>query len=130
MYFVEVAGTTYPARFEGKVMDKDWDGRASTSITMTGDFYTVDALFQDGTAWAIVEEAETDIPVVDEDGNPTYDGSGAQIVEKKPVRNEYDRSEFFVRGDLIVHVDGTCTVKMGKETDEEKLLILLYGGDM
>lgn len=29
---------------------------------------------------------------------------------------EYDNSEYSVRGDILVHVDGTCTVKMGKPT--------------
>lgn len=130
MIHVNINGNLYPAKVDGRISDRDWNGRETKSITMTGDFNTVDALFKDGTAWGIVEEVETVIPVIDENGNPTYDESGELIVEKKTVRNEYDNSTFCVRGDLTVHVDGTCTVKMGKETDEEKLLMLLYGGDM
>lgn len=117
------------ASISGKIHDTEWDGRETKSITMNGDFSTVDALFQDGTAWIIVEETETVVPAADENGNPIYDESGELVVEKKIVRNEYDNSDFCVRGDLTVHVDGSCTVKMGKETDEEKLLVLLYGGE-
>lgn len=129
MIHVKINGNLYPAKVDGRISDRDWDGREVKSITISGDFATADALFQDGTAWAIVEEVEMVMPVLDEDGKPTYDESGEIIVEKKIVSNEYDNSEFCVRGDLIVHVEGTCTVKMGKETDEEKLLMMLYGGE-
>lgn len=129
MIQVKINNNLYPATVDGRVSDRDWDGRESKSITMTGDFATVNALFQDGTAWSIVDEVETAEPGLDEEGNPTYGEDGEPIVEVQTVQHEYDNSNFCIRGDLIVHVDGTCTVKMGKETDEETLLMLLYGGE-
>ena len=45
------------------------------------------------------------------------DENGEQAYETK--QTEYDNSEFCLRGDLTVHVDGTCTVKMGKLTELE-----------
>ena len=43
-------------------------------------------------------------------------------------QTEFDNSEFCIRGDLTVHTDGTCTVKMGKPTDLEDAYEMLYGG--
>ena len=54
------------------------------------------------------------------------------ITRMEPVyetrQEEFDNSEFCIRGDLTVHVDGTCTVKMGKPTDLEDAYEMLYGG--
>ena len=63
MIYVKVNNTLYPAGISGKMSDKDWDGRESKAITMTGVLAVVDALFQDGTAWSIV--SEDTVPVVD-----------------------------------------------------------------
>ena len=35
MEYLKVNGTEYPAHFCGKQIDRDWDGRASKSITLT-----------------------------------------------------------------------------------------------
>lgn len=56
-------------------------------------------------------------------GDPVYkDGAlipynGDPIYENRLV--EYDNSEYSIRGDLLIHTDGTCTVKMGKPTEAE-----------
>ena len=55
-----------------------------------------------------------------ESGEPTYETK----------QTEFDNSAYNILGDITVHTDGTCTVKMGKETDEETLLTLLYGGEV
>lgn len=82
---------------------------------------------------------ENGYTVYDEDGNPVpYDGDPV-YVEGDPlpydgepvyeiVRTEFDNSEFSIRGDVTVHVDGTCTVNMGKPTDLEDAYEILYGG--
>lgn len=112
MTYVKVNDTLYPASIAGKMADREWDGRESKEITMTADYATVNALFQDGTAWSIVCEDT----VTDEEGNETTQ------------QTEFDNSEFCIRGDLTVHVDGTCTVRMGKYTDLEDAYEMLYGG--
>ena len=124
MIYVKVNNTLYPASIAGKMSDKEWDGRESKEITITGDFAAVNALFPDGVAWSIVNE--DNVPVVDEGGNPVLDENGEQTYETK--QTEFDNSEFCIRGDLTVRVDGTCTVKMGKSTDLETAYELMYGG--
>ena len=125
MIQIKVNGNLYSAIIEGRVSDREWGGRESKSITMKGEYDTVSNIFHDGVSWSIVETytvqkiGEDDFPVVVDDGQPVFEDR----VE------EYDNSDFSVLGDITVHPDGTCTVKMGKETNEEKLLILLYGGD-
>ncbi len=76
------------------------------------------------------KDPETGELLLDEENNPIpYTGeqiyeqggpivyNGDPIYEKRLV--EYDNSEYNVRGDILVHVDGTCTVKMGKPTELE-----------
>lgn len=115
MLYIKINDTLYPASVGGKMADKDWGGRESKAITMEATFNTVDALFPDGVAWSIVNK-ET-VPVIDGQGEPVLDENGEQAYETK--QTEYDNSEFCLRGDLTVHVDGTCTVKMGKPTELE-----------
>ena len=124
MIYIKVEGTLYPAKVSGKVADRDWDNRESKAISLVGDFTTVNTLFADGTAWSIVSE-ET-VPVFDAEGNPVLDATGQQTHETR--QTEFDNSELCIRGDLTVHVDGTCTVLMGKPTDLEDAYEILYGG--
>lgn len=124
MFYVKVNSNLYPATIDGKVNDREWDNRESKSITMEGTYAEVDALFPDGTAWSIVNESK--VPVVDENGEVVVDEDGNVVYETQ--QTEYDNSEFSVHGDLTVHTDGTCTVKMGKPTDLEDAYEILYGG--
>lgn len=124
MIYVKVNNTLYPASIAGKMEDNEWDNRETKEITLCGDFSMVNALFQDNASWSIVIE-ET-VPVLDEQGNPVLDENGEQTYETQ--RTEFDNSEFCIRGDLTVHVDGTCTVEMGKPTDLEDAYEMLYGG--
>lgn len=124
MIYVKVCDTLYPAAVSGKIADKDWDNRESKSITIGAPFEIVNALFQDGTAWSIVSKEI--IQTVDEHGESILNESG----EPSYVDNqtEFDNSEFSIRGDLTVHVDGTCSVKMGMPTDLETAYEMIYGG--
>lgn len=124
MLYVKVNSKLYPANIDGKVNDREWDNRESKAITLDGTFATVDALFPDGTVWSIV--SEDTVPVIDENGEVVLDENGEATFETK--QTEYDNSDFFIRGDLTVHTDGTCTVKMGKPTDLEDAYEILYGG--
>lgn len=124
MIYVKVNDTLYPASIAGRVSDKEWDGRESKAITMESDFATVNALFPDGAAWSIVNEEF--VPVADVDGNPVLNESVEQTYAMQ--QTEFDNSDFSIRGDLTVHMDGTCTVKMGKPTDLENAYEIMYGG--
>lgn len=124
MIYVKVNNTLYPASVSGKISDKEWDERETKSITMTGTFATVDALFPDAIAWSIVDEYE--VPVMDAEGNPVLDENNELTYTTQ--QTEFDNSEYFIRGDLTVHIDGTCTVKMGKPTDLESAYEIMYGG--
>ena len=124
MTYVKVNDTLYPASITGKVHDREWDDRESKAITMEADFSVMNSLFPDNAIWSIVSE-ET-LLVVDEEGTPILDANGSETYETH--QTEFDNSEFSVRGDLIIHTDGTCTVKMGKETDLEAAYEIMYGG--
>lgn len=122
--FVKINNILYPATVSGRTADRDWDNRESKSITLDGDFAAVNALFPDGTAWSIVQEDT--VPVVDAEENTVLDAEGNRTYETK--QTEFDNSDYSIRGDLTVHTDGTCTVKMGKATDLEDAYEALYGG--
>lgn len=124
MIYIKVNDILYPACVAGKMSDKEWDGRESKSITLEADFSTVDALFPDNTVWSIVNEE--DVPVTDEQGQVILDENGNPTYQT--IRVEFDNSEYSIRGDLIAHIDGTCTVMMGKPTDLEQAYEMLYGG--
>lgn len=124
MIYVKVNNTLYPASIAGKMNNKEWDGRESKAITLEGAFAAVNALFPDGTQWSIVSEDE--VPVVDEMGNPILGENGEPTYTTE--QTEFDNSTFCIRGDITVHVDGTCTVEMGKPTDLENAYEMLYGG--
>ena len=117
MTFVKINDTLYPAEISGRVADKDWDNRASKSITLEMDYETASKLFVDGLAWSIVQQNE--VPTYDENGEQT----GTEIQE-----TEWDNSEYNLAGDITDHRDGTVTVKMGKLTDLEQAYEIMLGG--
>ena len=121
MTYVKVGGQMLEAAIEGMVFNRDLDGRGSKAITLPGDYAAVSALFSDGTTWSIVEEHTI--------ANVTQDETGQATEVQETITQEYDNSAVSVLGDIVVHTDGTCPVYMGKETSEETLLVLLYGGD-
>lgn len=117
MIYVKIGDALYPASISGRMADPEWDNRESKLIKMEGDYTMVDALFPEGAAWSIV--CDEPVPVMDEEGNPVLDKNGEPIYETRQV--EYDNSDFNMRGDITVHADGTCTVKMGQKTEVEEL---------
>ena len=101
--------TEYTASIVGKVTDRDWDGRASKSITLEMTYTEAVQLFVDGLSWSIVQRDT--VPVYDKDGKPT--GETEEQVQ------EWDNSDYNVAGSITDNRNGTCTCKMGKKTQLE-----------
>ena len=117
MTFIKINETLYLATVSGRIADKDWDNRASKSITLEMDYATAAETFVDGLTWSIVQREE--IPTFDENGEQT----GTEMQE-----TEFDNSDYNLAGDIIDHRDGTITVKMGKLTDLEQAYEIMLGG--
>lgn len=107
MIYVKVNETITPAMISGCMSDNSWDGRESKSITLELSYDVVNKLFNDGVTWSIVMDTE----IEQEDGTVVT------------TQEEYDNSEFCIAGDITDHRDGTISVKMGKFTTEEMLLM-------
>lgn len=112
MVQVKIGGGSYEALVTGRLRDSDWGGRESKSITLEMDYETAMALFQNNAAWSIRYQPAA---------------SDAETSQTEPV--EYDNSAYCVAGDLTDHRDGTVTVKMGKLTELEETLLMIYGGE-
>ena len=117
MIYVKVNDALYPASISGKMADPDWGNRETKLIKMDLDYAAVNAMFAEGVTWGIV--CEDFVPVLDEEGNPILDDNGdpTYVVQQ----TEFDNSAFNMRGDITVHANGTCTVKMGQKTEIEEL---------
>ena len=114
MTYVKISEILYPASISGRINDREWDGRESKAITLEMPHAEAAALFVNGVAWSIVCQ------------DPSYTDEEGKTVTPDPV--EYGNSAFCVAGDITDHRDGTITVKMGKLTDLEETLAILYGG--
>ena len=113
MTYIKINDVQYPAIINGRVTDKDWDNRESKSITLEISYKEAKSIFVDDLAWSIIYQP---------DG---YKDEKGEIVV--PEAEVYDNSEFALAGDITDHRDGTVTVKMGKYTNEELLLMEVLG---
>lgn len=111
MTYVKIGGTEYPAAINGKLADREWDGRDSKAITLTMGYSEAAALFVNGVAWSIVQRES--VPALDENGQPT--GETTEQV------SEFDNSDYSVAGSITDNRDGTVTCKMGRPTETETL---------
>ena len=111
MTYVKIGRTEYPAEINGKLGDREWNGRDSKAITLTMGYSEAVALFVNGVAWSIVQRES--VPVLDENGQPT--GETTEQV------SEFDNSDYSVAGSITDNRDGTVTCMMGKKTDLEIL---------
>ena len=113
MIYLKVQENEYPAYISGRLIDRDWDGRASKSITLTMTHAQAAQLFTDGLGWSIVQR-ET-VP----DGT---DGGGTETVQ------EWDNADYCVAGPITDHRDGTQIRARLAEVDvraSDKLAALL-----
>lgn len=111
MTYVKIGGTEYPAAINGKLADREWDGRDSKAITLTMGYSEAAALFVNGVTWSIVQRES--VPALDENGQPT--GETTEQV------SEFDNSDYSVAGSITDNRDGTVTCKMGRPTETETL---------
>ena len=102
MEYLKANGTEYPARFCGKQIDRDWDGRASKTVTLSMPYAQAAQLFVDGLSWAIVRRE-----------------TGADENAAVP---EQDCSGYCVAGPITDNRDGTLSIKMGSYTQLEQAL--------
>lgn len=116
MTYVKIGDQLIPAAIAGRTRDTDWDGRESKAITCTMTHAEAAALFVDGLDWDIVYQADSYV-----------DPETEENVTPEPV--VYSNSDYSVAGDITDHRDGTVTVKMGKLTDLEATLEMVYGGE-
>ena len=114
MTFVKIGESLFPAQIAGRMKDPAWDDRASKSITLEMTHAEAVETFVDGLAWAIIHQPE---PYTNENGETVT-----------PEAETYDNSDFCLAGAITDHRDGTITVKMGKLTDLEETLEIIYGG--
>ena len=111
MTYVKIGGTEYPAAINGKLADREWDGRDSKAITLTMGYSEAVALFVNGIAWSIVQRES--VPTLDENGQPT--GETTEQV------SEFDNSDYSVAGSITDNRNGTVTCKLGRPTETETL---------
>ena len=130
MTYVKIGDVLYPATIAGKTKDTAWDGRASKAVSLEMTHADAAELFVDGLAWAIVTKDLVAEVKLDEAGNPVLDENGNPVTENVERVEEYDNSDYCVAGDITDHRDGTVTCKMGKLTDLEETLAMVYGGDL
>ena len=114
--YVEINDNQYPASITGRLADKDWNNRESKAVRLEMSYADAMALFVDDAQWNIVQDMEVMHETIDEEGNTVRE----TVIEQET----YDNSEYGIAGDIIDHRDGTVTVKMGKLTAEEMLVML------
>lgn len=101
MLYLKAGNMEYQASVTGKEIDRDWDGRASKTVTLQMTYAEAAQLFTDGLVWSVVEKQP--------------DEAGAE----QTVR-ETDCSEYCVAGPITDYRDGSIAVKMGTRTEEEQ----------
>lgn len=111
MTYVKIGEKEYLAEINGKLGDREWDGRDSKAITLTMGYSEAVTLFVNGIAWSIVQRES--VPVLDENGQPT--GETTEQV------SEFDNSDYSVAGSITDNRNGTVTCKMGRPTETETL---------
>lgn len=128
MIYVKIGEKQFPASVTGKLSDKDWDNRASKSITAELSYEEAARLFVDDAEWYIMQETVADYQeVLDAEGNPKLDENGEPVLREVTSYESFDNSEYSVAGDIVAHRDGTVTIKMGKPTAEELLNMIVEG---
>lgn len=100
--YIEINGLRYPALITGRISDKDWDGRETKTIDLEMTYAEVLENFVDGVSWNIIH--------IEEDREEIY-----------------DNSDFCISGPITDNRNGIVSIKMGKYTNEELLLMEVLG---
>ena len=121
MTFVKINNTLYPTiEINGYMVDHNWNGRASKSITLEMSIDSAKELFINDAEWFIVEQNPVSSYVEDPE-------TESMILVQKIDERIYENSNYSVAGDIIDHRNGVITVKMGMPTADELLEMLLEG---
>lgn len=113
--YVKINNSQYPAVITGRIHDEDWDNRETKTIQLKMTYQDIIELFKNDVSWSILQEIEIQEEKIDENNNITF--------EPKIIFEEYDNSEFSISGPITDNRDGNVTIKMGKYTNEELLLM-------
>lgn len=109
--YVKINEILYPATIVSKIEDKDWDNRASKTITLEMSHTEATTIFVNDIIWYVVQEVA--------EVKSQYDEELKSVVQKTIiVEKEYDNSAYSIAGDIIDHRNGFITVKMGKPSLE------------
>lgn len=116
MIYILINEQLFPAVITGKLHDDSWDNRPSKEINVKMSYEEAVHLFTDNVQWSIVETIIHEETIMNENEEP-------EIVFNEE-QNVYDNSDYSIVGDIIIHKNGTITVKMGKLTAEEMLAMI------
>lgn len=114
--YIEINEVRYPAVITGRLSDGDWNNRESKAIKVEMSYSDAIVLFVDDIEWNIVHEISVPHFTMNEDG--------FEITTMVPEFEIYNNSEYCMAGSITDNRDGTVTVKMGKPTAEELLIML------
>lgn len=103
MTIVKINGIEFEAMIQTRPNDNSWGGRESKAITFTSTYEKAKNLFIDNVSWSIVADRHN------------INGDVETV--------ETDMSEYALSGSITDNRDGTMTVKMGRYTEEELLVI-------
>lgn len=121
MTYVKIGDREIVATINGKVSDREWDGRESKAITCEMSHDDAVNTFVDGAAWSIIHQADSYVEYPE-----SYEDENGEIITPEPVTItpdpvEYDNSEYSIAGPVTDYRNGTVTIKMGKPTEVETL---------
>ena len=87
MEYLKVNGTEYPAHFCGKQIDRDWDGRASKTVTLAMPYAQAVQLFVDGLRWGIVRRRSRTAPATASQARSQTTGTGRSVLKWAAIRS-------------------------------------------
>lgn len=127
--YININNTLYPATIGGKMRDDEWDNRESKFIHTEMTYEEAVSVFSNNVQWSIVQDVERQKEkIVEEQNEETGEVTEKVVIENVIEQEEYDNSDFCILGDIVVHNDGTITIKMGKLTELEEAYELMFGG--
>lgn len=103
MTIVKINENEFEAIIQTRPNDNNWDGRESKAITFVSTYEEVKNMFVNNVSWSMIT------------GHYDIDGNVETV--------ETDMSEYALAGSITDNRNGTITIKMGKYTEEELLVI-------